>query len=174
MTVTELAPAYRYSPPQRIKSLSVVMTAHNRAETIEATIDRALEEAALVADQSEVVIVDDGSTDATAAIVERMAAQRGGSISLIRHDRTVEHGPSVRRGWAAARMEWLLSMDSDGQFDIGDLQRFVPLTDRADIITGWRKNLRESLSHRIGSARGTPPGAPCSIPEFMTRTVPSS
>src|SRR5438045_1082635 len=124
MTVTELAPAYRYNPPQRLDSLSVVMTAHNQSATIEATVDEALKVAALVADDYEVVVVDDDSTDATVAIVEGMAAQRGDSVRLIRHDQSPGLGPSVRRGWSAARMEWLLCVDADRRFDIADLHEF--------------------------------------------------
>ena len=60
MTVTELKlpPAYRYRPPQHLKSLSVVMLARNQAENIEAAITDALQVASLVADCYEVVIVD--------------------------------------------------------------------------------------------------------------------
>ena len=147
MTVTELAPTYRYVPPRRLNSLSIVMPARNRADTIRGTIRRAVEVASMmVADRYEVVIVDDGSTDtATAAIVARMAEQHGESIRLVRHDQTLSYGAMVRRGWSAARMEWLLSVDSDRQFDLANVADFVPLTDRADIIVGRRRGRRDAL-----------------------------
>jgi hypothetical protein len=149
MTVTELAPTFRYASPRRLDSLSVVMTAHNRATTIKATIKKALEVASVIADRYEVVIVDDGSTDATAEIVQKMADQRGDSVRLIRNLSTMGYGPSVQRGWSAARMEWMLSTDSDRQFDFSNLFDFVPLTDRADIITGWRKNRRSVFQRKF-------------------------
>ncbi|WP_199254477.1 glycosyltransferase [Mycolicibacterium mengxianglii] len=140
MTVTQLAPTYRYSPPRRLNSLSIVIVGRDRAETIEATVDKAIEVAAAVADRYEVLVVDDGSTDATASIVQKIKDRRGGCIRLLRNSRTIGYGPSIRRGWSAAGMEWLLSVGSDGQFDRDAVMEFVPLTDRADIITGWRKS----------------------------------
>ena len=151
MTITELAPTYRYVPPRRLNSLSIVMPARNRADTIRGTIRRAVEVASMVADRYEVVIVDDGSTDATAAIVARMAEKHGESIRLVRHDHTLGYGAMVRRGWSAARMEWLLSVDSDRQFDLANVADFVPLTDRADIIVGRRRGRRDALWRRAGT-----------------------
>jgi len=153
MTVTDLTspPTYRYTPPQRLKSLSVVMPARNQAENIEAAITDALHVASLVADHFEVVVVDDGSTDATAAIVQSMVEKAGESIRLIRHEHTLGHGPTARRAWSAARLEWLLFIDSDRQFDLREVADFVALTDRADIITGWRKYRQDSLLRRFNA-----------------------
>src|SRR5512135_3336797 len=102
----DIPPVYRYRPPTRLRSLSVVMPAHNEAENIRPAILEGLEAAAAVAERFEVVVVDDGSTDATAAIVESMAAVYGDSVRLIRNEHNLGYGPTVRRAWAAARMEW--------------------------------------------------------------------
>ena len=127
------------------------MLARNQAENIEAAITDALQVASLVADCYEVVIVDDGSTDPTAAIVKKMVETHGDSIRLIRNEHTIGYGPTVRRGWSAARWEWLLLIDSDCQFDLREVVDFIPLTDRADIITGWRRNRQDSLLRRCNA-----------------------
>jgi hypothetical protein len=154
MTASSLdtRPVYRYHPPTRLRSLSVVMPAHNEAENIGSAITDGLEAAAAVAGRYEVVVVDDGSTDATAAIVESMAAVYGDSVRLIRNARNLGYGPTVRRAWAAARMEWVLFTDSDHQFDLREVAHLVTLTDEADLVTGWRRKRQDSLLRRISAA----------------------
>jgi len=144
-------PLYRYRPPTQLRSLSVVMPAHNEAENIGPVILDALEAAAAVAERYEVVVVDDGSTDATAAIVESMAAAYGDSVRLIRNEHNMGYGPTVRRAWAAARMEWVLFTDSDRQFDLRQVADLVALADEADLVTGWRRKRQDPLLRRINA-----------------------
>lgn len=147
----DIPPVYRYRSPTRLRSLSVVMPAHDEAENIRPAILEGLEAAAAVAERFEVVVVDDGSTDATATIVESMAAVYGDSVRLIRNERNLGYGPTVRRAWAAARMEWVLFTDSDRQFDLREIAQLVPLTDEADLVTGWRRKRQDSLLRRINA-----------------------
>jgi Glycosyl transferase family 2/Cellulase (glycosyl hydrolase family 5) len=142
---------YRYRPPTRLSSLSVVMPAHNEAENIGPVILEALEAAAAVAVRYEVVVVDDGSTDATAAIVESMTAAHGDSVRLIRNERNMGYGPTVRRAWASARMDWVLFTDSDRQFDLHEVTRLVTLTDEADLVVGWRKKRQDPVLRRVNA-----------------------
>ena len=152
MTVTELTPrlAYRYTPPKRLDSLSIVIPARDRAEVIVRLVEDVLTVAPTVADHYEVVVVDDGSTDATAAIVKQMAI-RVDAVRLIRNEHPVGYGPALQRAWSAARGEWLLVVDGDGQFDPAAVIDFVPRTDRADIIIGRRKNRRDPLLRRVSA-----------------------
>lgn len=147
----EAPPVYRYRRPTRLRSLSVVMPAHNEADNIEAAILDGLGAAAAVTEHYEVVVVDDGSTDATAAIVESMTALYGNSVRLIRNEHNMGYGPTVRRAWAAAQMEWVLFTDSDCQFDLREVSLLVPLTDGADIVTGWRKNRQDPWPRKLNA-----------------------
>jgi len=142
---------YRYQPPTRLASLSIVMPAHNEAENIEAVVLDALEAAAGVAGRYEVVVVDDGSTDDTASIVESLTATYGDSVRLIRNEHNLGYGPTVRRAWAAAQMEWVLFTDSDRQFDLLQVGELVSLTDEADLVVGWRKKRQDPLLRRINA-----------------------
>ncbi len=147
----ETPATYQYRAPARLRSLSVVMPAHNEAENIEGAILNAREAAFRAADRYEVVVVDDGSTDATAAIVSSMEAVYGESVRLIRNERRLGYGPTVRRAWSAARMEWVLFSDSDCQFDLREVLRLVPLTDDANIVTGWRRARQDGLLRRVNA-----------------------
>jgi hypothetical protein len=145
------AQLYRYTRPTRLRSLSVVMPAHNEADNIEAAVLEALHAASLVSDQYEVVVVDDGSTDETADIVDRMILVYGESVRLIQCPHNMGYGPAVRRAWAAAKMDWLLFTDSDCQFDLTEVTRFVPFTDSADIITGRRQDRKDPWPRRFSA-----------------------
>ena len=148
-TVTFEPPrTFRYEPPTRLNSLSIVMPAYNEAENIAATVRDCLAAAAVVTDCFEVVVVDDGSTDDTASIVESLAAAHSGAVRLIRNERNLGYGPTVRRALAAADKDWVLFTDSDRQFDLAELSLLVPLTDDADIVTGWRRDRQDPWSRR--------------------------
>jgi GT2 family glycosyltransferase len=152
MTAVQQAPGrFRFEPPTRLPSLSVVMPAHNEAENIESAVLDALAAASAVADRYEVVVVDDGSADATAAVVEAMAATVGPEIRLIRNDGNQGYGPTVRRALAAATMDWVLFTDSDCQFDLAEVALLVPLTDDADIVTGWRRDRQDPWQRRLNA-----------------------
>jgi glycosyltransferase involved in cell wall biosynthesis len=92
-----------------------------------------------------VIVVDDGSRDATAAIVEGIAAGRPGVVRLVRHERNRGYGAAVRSGIDAARHPVVLLTDGDGQFDLRELPGFLrPLSEgRADAVIGWRRRRRD-------------------------------
>jgi hypothetical protein len=142
---------FSYQPPTRLRSLSVVMPAHNEADNIQMAILNALQAASAVAEAYEVVVVDDGSTDGTALIVEWMARVIGGLIRVIRNERNLGYGPTVRRALAAGQMEWVLFTDSDGQFDLREVAQLVPLTDDADIVTGVRKQRHDRPLRKLNA-----------------------
>ncbi|MDR7277950.1 glycosyltransferase [Catenuloplanes atrovinosus] len=150
-TVEATAAPFRYRPPARLTSLSVVMPAHNEGENIEAAILEALEAATSVSDRYEVVVVDDGSTDDTAAVVERLIATYGESVRLIRNEVNLGYGPTVRRALESARMDWILFTDSDCQFDLSEVALLVPLTDDADIVSGIRRNRQDTFRRRLNA-----------------------
>ena len=85
-------------------SVSVIIPAHNEAGTIQATIKAALGMPGV----TEVVVVDDGSTDGT----EELARQAGATI-LLRHSRNLGKGAALQTGWRASHGDVLLLLDAD-------------------------------------------------------------
>ena len=102
----------------------------------------------------EVVFVDDGSTDATAAEIacQQLAYP---AIRLLRHDRRCGQSAALRTGVAAARAAWIATMDGDGQNDPADLARLLALAhaggEPAPLIAGIRTRRRDKLSRRIAA-----------------------
>ncbi|HEX7300151.1 MAG TPA: glycosyltransferase family 2 protein [Solirubrobacteraceae bacterium] len=134
----------------RLRGLSIVLPCHNEAENVERAIDEATAAGELVADAHEVLVVDDGSLDAT----RELAQARAGADPRVRvliHEENRGYGAAVRAGLAAGRLEWLFLTDADLQFDLTELTRFVPLAPSSDIVAGYRIH-RADPPHRVVNA----------------------
>jgi glycosyltransferase involved in cell wall biosynthesis len=135
----------------RVPSLTVFFPAFNEEGIIAKTVTDALAACAPVADDLEVVVVDDGSADQTPAIVERMAAADP-RVRLIRHDRNRGYGAALRTGFAEARKELVFFSDADGQFDLHELPGSLAMLPQAPVVVGFRIK-RNDPPHRLFIAR---------------------
>ncbi|MCW3016015.1 MAG: glycosyltransferase family 2 protein [Solirubrobacterales bacterium] len=137
--------------PNAITGISFVLPCFNEAENIAGAIRAASAAGARCATAYEIIVVDDGSRDETAAIV-------AGIVEADRHVRLVVHahnrgyGDAVRSGMEAATMDWVFLTDADLQFDLGELEGFLPYTTRADVVAGWRILRQDRLHRRINAA----------------------
>jgi glycosyltransferase involved in cell wall biosynthesis len=117
--------------PDASRLVSVVMPAYEEEATIEHVLRRVLE----LDLPLEVIVVDDGSRDRTAAIV-------GGvdGVTLLRHDRNRGKGAAVRTGVAASTGDIVVIQDADLEYDPRDLPRLLrPLVEGvADVVYGTR------------------------------------
>ncbi len=120
-------------------SISVVIPAYNAAACIDATLRDAGDWLASAELPHELIVVDDGSTDDTALIVE----QRHPGVQLLRNNENRGKGHAVRRGMLAARHDWALFMDADHSTHISHLERFAAHAAEADVLIGSR-NLPDS------------------------------
>jgi glycosyltransferase involved in cell wall biosynthesis len=100
-----------------------------------------------VADAWDLVLVDDGSRDGTAALVDRLAATCDG-VRVVRHASNRGYGAAVRSGIAAARGEWVFFTDGDGQFDPAVLADVVRALGDADAVVGWRATRADTWRRR--------------------------
>jgi dolichol-phosphate mannosyltransferase len=122
----------------RGKRVSFVYPAYNEEENIAEAVRRAREAAELVRlDEFEIIVVDDGSADGTWRIVQELAAQMP-ELRPIRHERNQGYAAALRTGFTAARLPLVFYSDSDNQFDLREIRYLLPLTDRYDIVTGFR------------------------------------
>ena len=116
-------------------TLSVVIPAYNEATRIGATL-HALAAATVGADV-EVVVVDDGSTDDTAAVAEALL-DFSGHRQVLRLEHNQGKGAAVRAGVLAARGDAILYMDADLATDLEALPRFLDDLRDADVVVGSR------------------------------------
>ena len=129
------------------KTLSVVIPAYNEHKRIGQTFKELrawLDEH--FARRYEVILVDDGSRDNTAALVEE-EARRWPQLTLLRQPRNLGKGAAVRRGCLAARNDYVVFMDADHATPIEELRAFFPKLEQGfDIVVGVR-TFQESESH---------------------------
>jgi len=137
------------SPPSSVE-ISAVMPAFNEEGNLEQSVGRM---AAALADQArafEVIVVDDGSQDGTAALLARLKAIHP-SLRVVRHPVNRGYGAALRSGFAAARYPWIFLMDADNQFDPADVAVLLAAAADADIVAGYRKRRRDPLPRRLNA-----------------------
>ena len=125
------------------RSLSVIIPAYNESENIVATLENvttALEPLAL---PHEILVIDDGSRDDTAALVETMAA-RFPSVRLLKNERNMGFGWSYRRGVEAAAMPFIVMVHGDNAWGWATLREFFRHTGEADVIIGYTQHMLKS------------------------------
>jgi dolichyl-phosphate beta-glucosyltransferase len=116
-------------------SLSVVIPAYNEARRLPATLVRVREHLAARGLTHEIVVVDDGSADDTAAV----ARAAGDAVRVLRHEPNRGKGYAVRRGMLAATGERRLMTDADLSTPIDELARLEAEVDRGfDVAIGSR------------------------------------
>ena len=123
-------------------SISLVMPAYNEADNIEPMVEEATPALEANADDYEIIVVDDGSADDTAAVTRRVMASHP-HVRLVEHPVNQGFGAAVFSGFTSAEKDWIFYTDADRQFVLSELERFVPYMDQADLIAGYRAPRRD-------------------------------
>jgi dolichol-phosphate mannosyltransferase len=137
-----------------VMDLSVVIPVRNEAANIAplvAEIQAALEGICAY----EIVYVDDGSTDATAAEILWLTRQAP-QLRLLRHAQSCGQSAAIRTGVRAAQAAWIATLDGDGQNDPADIPELWELARAAPpasplLVAGYRRIRRDSWSKRAAS-----------------------
>ncbi len=120
--------------------LSVVIPAYNEARRIQGSLEKVQGFLESQSYSSEVIVVDDGSGDETAAIVERFAGEHRG-VRLIRNDHRGK-GFTVRMGMLQAEGEYVVFTDTDQSTPIEEINAFLPLLEKDyAVVIGSREAL---------------------------------
>jgi dolichol-phosphate mannosyltransferase len=134
-------------------AFSVVIAVYNEAENVDAV---AAEVLAKLRDarRFELIFVDDGSTDETAARLHALRLAHP-EIRLLRHERRSGKTAALVTGIGASRADWIVTMDGDGQNDPADL---VPMIDLArsrqepsPLVAGIRARRHDSWARRVAT-----------------------
>lgn len=128
-------------------TLSVVVPMYNEAENVEPLLDRIHLALGPYPWPWEVVLVDDGSSDATPAELARCATQFGPHVRVVELMRNFKQTAAMQAGLDAARGSVIVTMDGDLQNDPIDIPRMVKrlLTEDLDLVAGWRKDRQDGL-----------------------------
>jgi glycosyltransferase involved in cell wall biosynthesis len=130
------------------QSWSIVVLCFNEAANIERVVGdvaRLLDDVA--SPEREIVIVDDGSTDGSRDILERLAA-RLPIVRLALHERNLGIGEALRTGYRLARFENVCAVPGDGQFDLDELRPWASLPAHEFVSFTRRENAEYSPFRR--------------------------
>jgi dolichol-phosphate mannosyltransferase len=136
------------SDRSRRPSLSLVLPAFNEEDGIRQAVAEADAALAALCEDYEVLVVDDGSSDATAAVVEDESVSRP-HVRLVRHRQNRGYGAALRTGFTAARCELVAFTDADCQFHLEDLGRLLPLTADFPVAVGYRIGRKDPWRRRF-------------------------
>ncbi len=126
------------------QSWSIVVLCFNEEGVVGGVIDRAADILARISPgESEIIAVDDGSTDESFSIVEERKRVHEG-MKVVRHDRNKGTGEALLSGYRLARCENVCAVPADGQFDVGELLRTPTVPDRT--IISFCRQSRDSYS----------------------------
>lgn len=131
-----------------MKNLSVFFPAFNEEGNIQTTVSQAIEVLKSLNLNYEIIIVDDGSTDKTGEIADRLAAEIP-EVRVVHHQPNRGYGGALRSGFENAKSEWVAFTDADGQFDFSEIKKFLAKTNEADLILGYRLGRADSLTRKL-------------------------
>jgi glycosyltransferase involved in cell wall biosynthesis len=131
-------------------SLSVILPAYNEEKVIASTIADVLPVLADWTQDFELIVVNDGSADRTGAILASIA-QSDPRVRVVTHEVNRGYGAALASGFAASTKDLAFFMDSDGQFDIRDLQKFFPYISGYDAVVGYRENRQDPWMRKLNA-----------------------
>ncbi len=133
----------------KTSSISAFFPAYNDAGTISSMVISVLLTLRELTDDYEVIVVNDGSQDHTAAVLDELARIYPDEVRIIHHPRNRGYGGALRTGFASATRDWIFYTDGDAQYDPRELKNLAALIrDDVDFINGWKIERQDPL-HRI-------------------------
>jgi glycosyltransferase involved in cell wall biosynthesis len=132
-----------------LPSISAFFPAFNDEGTIAGMVTEALAVLAALTDDSEVIVVDDGSTDGTAAVLAELARRLPG-LRVVRHASNRGYGAALASGFAHATKDLVFYTDGDGQYDVRELTRLASLmTDGVAVVNGYKRARADSRARVV-------------------------
>lgn len=140
--------AFQADASQPMTPLSIVMPAHNEAEHIEQCVSEWHSEVISKVPGSELIVVDDCSTDGTAERLRAMAESLP-QLRVLQTPQNSGHGRAVRYGLDRCSGEFVFQTDSDRQHIPEDFWRLWELRQTADLVLGRREQRADGLTRRL-------------------------
>ncbi len=125
-------------------SISLVLPAYNEQEVIAQAVQEADEALCALTNDYEILVVDDGSIDQTAAILGELVT-RYPHLRVLQQPKNLGYGAALRRGFGEARKELVGFTDADCQFDLKELDRLIMLSRDYQIVCGYRIDRKDSF-----------------------------
>ena len=130
-------------------SISAFFPAFNDANTIQGLVSEALAVLTTLADDYEVILINDGSIDETPALCDALARAHP-QVRVVHHERNQGYGAALQSGFAHARKDLIFYTDGDGQYDVRELAVLYPLLSAGvDVVNGFKVERADSRQRKL-------------------------
>ena len=133
-----------------VRSLSVFFPCYNEQENVEKITQQALDILSKLGIDFEIIIVNDGSSDNTAQIADKIS-QCDNRIKVIHHHQNLGYGAALQSGFKAAQKEYVFYTDGDSQFDLNEMPALLPMIQDCDIVSCYRIKRSDPVIRKINA-----------------------
>lgn len=133
-----------------IGSISVFFPCYNEQENVWRTVEKAVAVLEGLKTDFEIIIVDDGSGDATGKIADELASTDS-RIKVVHHASNLGYGAALQSGFRAASKKIVFYTDGDGQFDISEMPALLDLLKDYDIVSCYRIKRQDSFVRKVNA-----------------------
>jgi glycosyltransferase involved in cell wall biosynthesis len=127
------------------KNISIVIPALNEEVVVEGVVRDIAKQVAASFTDYEIILIDDGSTDKTGDIMDKLATELP-NVRAIRNPQNIGLGSSYQRGLAEARCDYLMMLCGDGGMPAASLPPIFAAVGSADIVLPFITNLKQIKS----------------------------
>lgn len=132
----------------KLPELTIFFPFWNEEKNIKYVVESAIPIAREIAEEWEILIIDDGSSDKTYEIGKELA-RKYRNVRAITHSPNRGYGAALRAGFDNARFKYIVFTDGDRQFDFSEATKFVDEIRNSDIVIGFRKKRRDQYVRHI-------------------------
>lgn len=132
----------------KVSSLSAFFPCYNEEDNVLAMVSSLEKTLKKITKKFEIIIVDDGSTDATLQKANKLALKKK-NVKVVSHPENRGYGAAVKSGLQAAKYDWVFLIDGDQQFDPAELIQFIPHVQNYQAVFGYRKKRVEGVRRKL-------------------------
>ncbi len=134
----------------RLPSISAFFPAYNEEGNVAAMVERFTAVLPKLADDYEIIVVNDGSRDRTAEIADGLAAADP-HVRVVHHQQNRGYGGALKSGFTASQKAYVFFTDGDGQFDVAEIANLLPHIPQYDVVIGYRIDRAEGGLRRVNA-----------------------
>ncbi len=131
-------------------SISVFFPAYNEEKNITKTVELAHDVLARISQNYEIIIVNDGSKDATGTIANNLALKNA-RVRVVHHDKNLGYGAAVWSGIHSAKYDLVFFTDADLQFDLREIERLLVFIPEYRVVIGYRSPRRDPFMRLVNA-----------------------
>ena len=136
-----------------LTELSLFLPCYNEEKNLQHTFNQIQPIIEQVADQWEIIIINDGSKDNTGKIAQKIAIKYPKNVKIITHPQNRGYGAAFKSGLYGAKYQWIALTDADGQFDFNDIYELIKAqkNSHADLVIGYYLGRKVPVYRILGS-----------------------